>query len=79
MRRFYQRIWDTDPINRDATVKHLVALNNSLAQLATKLRLAITSVDRRAGILTEKGDPLKTDGNVIKAGVLFGGPGKTKY
>jgi hypothetical protein len=73
MHRFYVMMWRENPASRDH-VRSLTMLNASLAQLATKLRLANTSIDKRSGILTEKGDPEPTGerGNVIRADVLFG-------
>ncbi len=73
MHRFYSSIWENDPHNRDEVVKNIVALNNSLAQLGTKLRLAITSVDRRSGILDEKG--LYPEKMGKSGDLLFGGDG----
>jgi hypothetical protein len=71
--RFYMNMWHTDTFSRNEYVKAIVGLNNSLAQLATKLRLAITSVDRRAGILMEKGDfPHEEPPENVT--LLFGGP-----
>jgi hypothetical protein len=72
MHRWYMDLWKRDAINRDGFVKPIAALNANLSMLATKLRLAITSVDKRSGILTEKGD-VTTEDNVIKADILFGG------
>jgi hypothetical protein len=69
MRRFYADLWHRQVFNREDYVKPLVALNSSIAQLSTKLRLAVTSVDKKSGILTEGGDPEPRDGNVV----LFGG------
>jgi phage terminase small subunit len=85
MHRFYMSVWAHDRTNVDY-VKAIATLNASLSTLATKLRLALTSVDRRAGILTEKGD-VAADGAPLygsnitkfeKRDVLFGG-GKVQF
>jgi phage terminase small subunit len=83
MHRWYLDSWRRDQLNRDNFVKHIAALNASLSMLATKLRRAITSIDKRSGILIEKGDPSKwmPGGNVTKfrdRDVLFGG-GQEKW
>jgi hypothetical protein len=72
MQRFYVGIWRDDP-NKDH-VRSITMLSTTLASLATKLRLANTSIDKRSGILSEQGDPEPTGetGNVIRADVLFG-------
>jgi hypothetical protein len=73
MHRFYTGMWRHDRGNPDY-LKAITACNASLSMLATKLRLAITSIDKKSGVLTEKGDltPTGEPGNVIKADVLFG-------
>jgi hypothetical protein len=68
VRRFYTEMWARDRGNADY-VKALVSINSSLSQLATKLRLANTSIDKRSGHLTERGDPAPDAANVL----LFGG------
>jgi hypothetical protein len=58
----------------------------ALCQLATKLRLALTSIDKRSGILTEREPDLAaeapSDGSNVRKfpdrSVLFGG-GKTRF
>jgi hypothetical protein len=70
MCRFYARMWRERPKDRDY-VRSVTMLNTSLSMLATKLRLANTSIDKRAGILTERGSATEErDGKVL----LFGGP-----
>jgi phage terminase small subunit len=76
MHRYYTKLWTNDAVNRDRFTEAIVKLNASLAQLATKLRLAQTSIDRRAGILSEVEPSI--DGNVIRADLLFGGTGQGK-
>jgi hypothetical protein len=87
MHRFYIDMWKRDPGNRE-TLRSITMCNNSLAQLATKLRIANTSVyDKKAGILQERGDidvdrdePLHGS-NVTKldrSDVLYGG-GKVRF
>jgi hypothetical protein len=52
----YLRMLRADPLNPEVqavVIKMAAALNAT----ATKLRLAITSVDKRSGMLTEKGEP----------------------
>jgi phage terminase small subunit len=57
-----------DPLNPEVQAV-TIKMAASLCQLATKLRLAITSVDKRSGLLTEKGDPEPRQGD----DTLFGG------
>jgi phage terminase small subunit len=78
MHRWYMNLWRTDSINRDNFVKPITALNVNLSMIATKLRLAITSVDKRSGLLTEREptvDGLGGDDNVL----LFGGPHEGRF
>jgi hypothetical protein len=63
MLRFYRTMWRDDRTNPDY-LKAIVALNSSLAQLSTKLRLSISSIDKRSGILDEK-EPVEPD-NVLR-------------
>jgi hypothetical protein len=71
------QIWRNDPINRDRVLESIVKLNNTLAQLSVKLRIANTSVyGKKDGILTERGDPAAEEGesNVTKfpSDLLYG-------
>ena len=70
MHRFYITLWRQDRTNSDY-LKAITMLNSSLSQLATKLRLAITSVDKRAGILTEVERPPEERDAAVR--YLFGG------
>jgi hypothetical protein len=72
MLRFYHAEWCRDQTN-DGYLKAITALNNSLATLATKLRLSISSIDKRSGLLTEKGDPPSSEDGKVIHDVLFGG------
>jgi hypothetical protein len=71
MLRFYHAMWRDDRTNPDY-LKSIVALNSSLAQLATKLRLSISSIDKRSGILDEK-EPTDDEGCTL---LRWTGPGR---
>jgi hypothetical protein len=81
MHRWYMDLWRTDPVNRDGFVKPITALNANLAMLGTKLRLAITSIDKRSGILTEREPSIdgQGDGTVIDGSLLFGGSQEGRF
>jgi hypothetical protein len=70
MHRFYMSMWREDRANA-GYLKSICMLNASLSQLATKLRLAITSIDKKSGILNEREAGPSDGGNIL----LFGGHG----
>jgi phage terminase small subunit len=73
MHRWYANLWRTDFTNRDNFVRHIASLNSSLSMLAVKLRLTNSSIDKRSGKLTERGDPVPEDGERDNVhGLLFG-------
>jgi hypothetical protein len=74
MRRFYSGLWHRAPDNHDY-VRAITSLNGSISQLSTKLRLALTSIDKRSGLLTENEPAVDADDNVI----LFGGAGPARF
>jgi phage terminase small subunit len=53
----------------------VIKVATTLCQLATKLRLALTSIDKRSGILTER----EPEGSADNVTLLFGGSGPLRF
>jgi hypothetical protein len=78
MRRFFIDMWELDKLSQDY-MRAIVQLSGQINATGTKLRMTNSSaIDKRAGILSEKEIDVRSDDDVIKADVLFGG-GKTRF